>query len=310
MSADLINVRRMRTLIVVVAAASIVASTASCRYAASNAVASASAPREELLKQVAALESAAWQKSSFVEATANAFAPTGFFAGAGAASERGPVGARKWLARDTTNLTSRGRWHTVFGDVSDDGRDGYTFGYLDVFRASGDSALGTFHAYWRRSNEGRWEILVMARARRDASRTPTPHSLVARTRKGLPSVDTVAVYAELARTEIAFSDASEASIANAFASFAEPTAAKGDGSVYIFGREAIAGFFRGQKPPPGFTGIQWKPEFGSVARSGDLGFTTGPVTRRGEAQPNAAPGGRYFTIWRRQPDGTWKYVID
>jgi ketosteroid isomerase-like protein len=299
----------MRTHTCLVAAA-IIAAVASCQRPSSNRAAPVSDPRDEFLKQVAAIERAVSEKASFVEATAGAFAPSGLFAGAGAASQRGPAGARAWLARDSMNLTSRGRWHTVFGDVSDDGRDGYTFGYLDVFRASGDSALGTFHAYWRRSNEGRWQILAMGRARRDATRSPTPHSLVARVRAQRPLLDTVATYAELARTEVAFSDASAADLPKAFVAFAEPTAAKSDGSVYIFGREPIGVFFNGQKPPPGFTGIQWKPDHGSVARSGDLGFTTGPVTRRGDSQPSAGQTGRYFTIWRRQPDGTWKYVID
>jgi ketosteroid isomerase-like protein len=266
-------------------------------------------PRAEFLEQSAAIGRAAWE-TSFVEATANAFAPTGFFAGAGASAQRGAAGARAWLARDSANLTSRARWNTVFADVSDDGRDGYTFGYLDVFRANGDSALGTFHAYWRRSDDGQWKILAMARARRDASRSPTPHTLVPRTREGRTLVDTTTAYADLARTELAFSDAAAASIPKAFATYAESNAAKTDGSVYIFGRDAIEAFFASQKPPPGFTGFQWRPEHGTVARSGDLGFTTGPVTRRGDVQPGPGQTGRYFTIWRRQPDGTWRYVID
>jgi ketosteroid isomerase-like protein len=285
------------------------AGAAACHRTATTTTPRGDDPREALLEQSSVISRAAWEKS-FVETTADAFAPTGFFAGAGASSQRGAGGARAWLARDSANLTSRGRWNTLFADVSDDGRDGYTFGYLDVFRSSGDSALGTFHAYWRRSDNGQWKILVMARAPRDASRSPTPHTLLPRRREGRSPVDTAATYAELARTEVAFSDAAATSIAKAFATYAEPGAAKTDGSVYIFGREAIEGFFTGQKPPPGFTGIQWRPEHGSVARSGDLGFTTGPVTRRGGAQPGAGPTGRYFTIWRRQTDGTWRYVVD
>ena len=297
----------MRTFLPFIAAACLAAP--SCRRPPAAILTPIGDPREELLNQSRAIQTAAWEKS-FVDVAASAFAPTGFFAGAGESSPRGADGARKWLARDSLNLTSRGRWHTVFADVSDDGRDGYTFGYLDVFRASGDSALGTFHAYWRRSDDGPWRILVMARARRDATRSPTPHTLTPRLRAGLKPVDTTAVYAELARTELAFSDATLGGIAKAFAMYAEPGAAKTDGSVYIFGPDAIEAYFSGQKPPPGFTGFQWRPEHGTVARSGDLGFTTGPVTRRGEAPPGPAQSGRYFTIWRRQPDGTWRYVID
>ena len=299
----------MRSGLLLLSSACLCFGTASCHRTTAASIARTGDPREELLTQVGAIARVAWERS-FVEATANAFAPTGFFAGAGPSAQRGVAGARTWLSRDTLNLTSRGRWNTVFADISDDGRDGYTFGYLDVFRANGDSALGTFHAYWRRSDQGQWKILAMVRARRDASRSPTPHTLTPRGRKGLSPVDTAIAYADLARTEVAFSDAAAASIPKAFATYAEPSAAKSDGSVYIFGREAIEAFFVGQTLPPGFTGSQWRPEHGTVARSGDLGFTTGPVTRRGDPQPGPGQIGRYFTIWRRQSDGTWRYVID
>lgn len=50
--------------------------------------------------------------------------------------------------------------------------------------------------------------------------------------------------------------------------------------------------------------IGWWPMLAGVAQSGDLGFTTGPAT-----YPGGNFGG-YFTIWKKQPDGSWKWVID
>jgi ketosteroid isomerase-like protein len=66
----------------------------------------------------------------------------------------------------------------------------------------------------------------------------------------------------------------------------------------------------GAGPPPkapkdGGTLLNWWPNFAGIARSGDLGFTTGPATVNG-----AAPGVFYFTVWTRQPDGRWKWVYD
>jgi hypothetical protein len=60
------------------------------------------------------------------------------------------------------------------------------------------------------------------------------------------------------------------------------------------------------KPPnQGGTRLNWWPNFAGVARSGDLGFTTGPATINGE------PAGIfYFTVWARQPDGPWKWIYD
>jgi ketosteroid isomerase-like protein len=50
--------------------------------------------------------------------------------------------------------------------------------------------------------------------------------------------------------------------------------------------------------------IEWWPTFAGVAKSGELGFTTGPAARDQEGY------GHYFTIWRRQPDGAWRWVYD
>lgn len=50
--------------------------------------------------------------------------------------------------------------------------------------------------------------------------------------------------------------------------------------------------------------IEWWPVFAGVARSGELGFTTGPAAQDGVRY------GHYFTVWRRQDDGAWRWVYD
>lgn len=51
--------------------------------------------------------------------------------------------------------------------------------------------------------------------------------------------------------------------------------------------------------------IVWWPAVAGIARSGELGFTMGPASYGGgRAYTN------YFTVWKKQPDGTWKWVID
>ena len=50
--------------------------------------------------------------------------------------------------------------------------------------------------------------------------------------------------------------------------------------------------------------LEWWPNFAGVARSGDMGFTTGGV------QVGGRRTGHYFTIWTRQADGSWKWVYD
>lgn len=57
---------------------------------------------------------------------------------------------------------------------------------------------------------------------------------------------------------------------------------------------------------PGVNTLDWRPAFAGISRDGAFGFTTGPFLSRGE---NVVRG-HYFTVWRRQPDGTWRWVFD
>jgi ketosteroid isomerase-like protein len=53
----------------------------------------------------------------------------------------------------------------------------------------------------------------------------------------------------------------------------------------------------------------WEPRTGDVAASGDLGWLTGPV-RMGRKDDAKIRHGNYASIWKRQPDGKLKVVID
>ncbi len=48
----------------------------------------------------------------------------------------------------------------------------------------------------------------------------------------------------------------------------------------------------------------WWPLYAGAAISGDLGFTTGPYAYDDDRR------GYYFTVWRREADGGWKWVFD
>jgi ketosteroid isomerase-like protein len=57
--------------------------------------------------------------------------------------------------------------------------------------------------------------------------------------------------------------------------------------------------------------LGWDPEYADAARSGDMGYTTGPWSFRPHgAKDRPAAWGDYITIWRKQPDGTWKVEFD
>ncbi|UPT61606.1 MAG: hypothetical protein M0D54_14510 [Hyphomonadaceae bacterium JAD_PAG50586_4] len=66
-------------------------------------------------------------------------------------------------------------------------------------------------------------------------------------------------------------------------------------------RQSLAGIDPANR---GDTSLNWGPQFAGVSSGGDFGFTTGPYNGGGAAF------GQYFTVWRRQADGSWKWIYD
>jgi ketosteroid isomerase-like protein len=66
------------------------------------------------------------------------------------------------------------------------------------------------------------------------------------------------------------------------------------------------------KREPAPTGLlTWWPTYADVSRAGDMGWTTGPFEFREKATDEKPDGtGHFFTVWRKQQDGSWKWVLD
>jgi len=281
------------------------------RFLDSSALAPNDSARAELARAFRAA-AARMTTGEFVTPLASLFAPTGVYINSDPLSSRGPAAARAWLERDSLNPRSTARWTIVRHDVSADGRDGYSYGYLDVIRPNGDTLPGKYHAYWRRNASGSWQLLAFSRGRRVAGPMAQAAPEWLRDSAGptrAATSDTLMVLREIMETERAFANDVGAGVQSAFMKYAAPDGAKMDrGPGYSFGRTAIGELFAGPAPGPG---PFWTPEVGSAAASGDLGFTTGPVSARRPGEgPSPPPGAKYFTIWRRMPGGEWRYVID
>jgi ketosteroid isomerase-like protein len=66
-------------------------------------------------------------------------------------------------------------------------------------------------------------------------------------------------------------------------------------------------------PTPETATAAWEPEGGEIAASGDLAYTWGYFAWTAISGPNVGKPpvtGNYVSIWRKQPDGRWKWVID
>jgi ketosteroid isomerase-like protein len=77
-----------------------------------------------------------------------------------------------------------------------------------------------------------------------------------------------------------------------------------EGHFPVVGKAALAEFWKGK---PGTTGITWSPFRAEAARSGDIGYTFGNWKF---VHGDSTFYGNYFTAWKKQKDGKWKFVVD
>jgi ketosteroid isomerase-like protein len=96
----------------------------------------------------------------------------------------------------------------------------------------------------------------------------------------------------------------------AFASwFAEDAVVLNNGKPAILGRGAISA--QAQWDPSVYR-LTWTAQGAQMGPSNDMGFTWGHYEGRSKDR-NGQPivlAGRYFTVWKKMSDGTWKVALD
>ena len=55
--------------------------------------------------------------------------------------------------------------------------------------------------------------------------------------------------------------------------------------------------------------MTWEPSGGTVAKSGDLGYTYGVYSLKPKDKDTIFYG-TYLSVWKRQEDGKWKFVVE
>ncbi len=55
--------------------------------------------------------------------------------------------------------------------------------------------------------------------------------------------------------------------------------------------------------------LTWEPVYGDISAGNDLGYTYGIYTLRVKASGELSKG-TYVSVWKKQADGTWKFVLD
>jgi ketosteroid isomerase-like protein len=226
---------------------------------------------------------------------AAALAESAIYLYPGAPLLRGVTAIRTFL--DTAASSSLTRV-PLFADVSSDGTLGYTYGWMHA--EGGQRAK--YLACWRKSAAG-WRIAASARSNvmsvPDSVPLPSPRRSAMDEMFPGPADST-----ELLRADSTFAALSRSQGAKtAFYTFAsEDAIAFGGGPQLTEGRDAIAASFDGF---PAGAVLEWWPLTAQIARSGDLGCTVGEAMIASLHHYS-----KYLTIWRRQRDGSWKFVAD
>jgi ketosteroid isomerase-like protein len=202
-------------------------------------------------------------------------------------------------------------WAPVFVDVSVDGQVGYSFGNAVIQRPGLTPLRGQYISFWRKQDDGGWRVEAwnMSPAFAPPGETPRDfgHGLLDNGRGPFTPVDRPAEASALLAVDAAFSQTSvEQGERVAFGAFADQHAIllAGGNPDYIIGRAAIAA----SRPAPGERVLSWIPRRSAVGPLGDLGWTIGEFT---SVAPEGAPfHGKYLSVWRKRPNGEWRFVQD
>ena len=88
--------------------------------------------------------------------------------------------------------------------------------------------------------------------------------------------------------------------------FAPDASAYPPGMPIVTGTSAIRDLMTQMTSSPGFS-LEWTPMKAEVSAAGDIAYTTGTYK---STMAGVAETGKYVSVWKKQPDGTWKVKED
>jgi ketosteroid isomerase-like protein len=227
---------------------------------------------------------------------------------------RGREAALAIVRAESSPATTAVRWQPVRAEASRDGKSGYTYGYT-IYSAAQPGApsihVDRYIAFWRREPAG-WRIVGYAET---YGATPPTLALPPEAERAVlrdePMTPTRGALDAIRAADTDFSrDASRLGTGEAFGRYAAEDAqifsAPGE---FITGPGAIMQSFG---PSTRQSALAWHPVLAEISESGDLGFTVGNAvfsTQRENGQPLLRHS-KYLTVWKKQRDGNWRYVVD
>jgi hypothetical protein len=220
------------------------------------------------------------------------------------------------LKANPANAGAKVSWSPARVAISRDGFHGFTAGFMTVTRADGSVAPAKYLAYWIKEHQG-WRVAVY---RRTVAKT-VPSDI--KTTYLLPPAIMVSMTvpervekdrASLISAEKSFAaDAQQIGLKPAFKKYGSPDAINLGGpnaDRFFWGNDEIANAV-GQNEPSTGSSVNWGPEKAIVAITGDFGVTLGYITRNTPGPDGKTPPPQpFFTIWKQDATGAWKYIAE
>lgn len=116
---------------------------------------------------------------------------------------------------------------------------------------------------------------------------------------------------EIQKAEKEFAQmAAEKGIAEAFWYYADSNAVVLRNDSLVRGKDAIRRFY--SNPFYSTAKVEWAPDFTEASEDGNLGYTYGRYIWRTQDSigKQSEYRGVFHTVWKKQKDGSWKYVWD
>jgi len=118
---------------------------------------------------------------------------------------------------------------------------------------------------------------------------------------------------EILETEKSFAlMADEEGISRAFLTYAAEDAVLMRNNKLVIGKQNLSELFENQGSKPKDEKLSWKPDFVDVSASGDLAYTYGQFSHSytDSTGVTVEDTGVFHTVWKRQADGSWRFVWD
>ena len=231
---------------------------------------------------------------------------------AGAPVVYGVDGVRALFVANPAPLGDGVSWLPLGGGVSDDLYDGFTFGVAAHRAPTGHEPFRfeRYIAYWERGAATPWRIVAYAEIGGPAAgevALPTSETTPPAPTWPRPRSETAQ---RVRAADSLFSDvAYRLGLAVAFSGAIASTGVVFGSPQLVVGPDAVREFYAAQGAG---TSLSWHPVYAGAAASRDLGFTIGEYVATGLGPSGAAVQrfGKYLTVWKRQRDGTWRFLVD